>query len=315
VRYRPGQKIPYVEVPLMRSKHILSILMVFGLIGTGWAYSNLEPAYPHAWSENSGWINGLPNDDRGVVIGLYYASGYAWDANTGWIHFGDGFPANGFAYGNDGNSDYGINVAGIGANGKLDLRGLAWSPNTGWLVFESAGNPQVDPISGSVSGLVWSPNMGWVVLRTETFQGWEVQDLPMGPDNDGDTIPDPWELLYAGDLDTLRDTTDSDGDGQTDYEEFVADTDPLDIGSYLAIVDFYLPDGDPAELTFTSKPTRTYRILTHNDLVTPTNSWADVGLSYFAGEPESDTTTRAFDPGSSTDLRFFVVRAYLPKAP
>lgn len=46
-------------------------------------------------------------------------------------------------------------------------------------------------------------------------------------DTDGDGLPDAWEQENFGDLDQSADT-DYDGDGATDYEEYLAGTDPTD---------------------------------------------------------------------------------------
>lgn len=45
-------------------------------------------------------------------------------------------------------------------------------------------------------------------------------------DQDGDGIPDAWEITMFGDLTTADETTDYDQDGLLDYVEYLADTDP-----------------------------------------------------------------------------------------
>jgi len=42
-----------------------------------------------------------------------------------------------------------------------------------------------------------------------------------------DTIPDAWELSYFSDLAIINDTTDYDGDGLPDIDEYTHGTDPL----------------------------------------------------------------------------------------
>jgi len=56
-------------------------------------------------------------------------------------------------------------------------------------------------------------------------------------DADRDGIPDTWERNYAGNLSDLSSgTSDRDGDGQTDYLEYVARTDPTDADNVFRIV-------------------------------------------------------------------------------
>lgn len=65
-----------------------------------------------------------------------------------------------------------------------------------------------------------------------------------GGDADGDGIPDAWEAIYAAGrnghegLNSLEDdaTADNDGDGRTNWEEYVAGTDPLDEDSVFGVV-------------------------------------------------------------------------------
>ncbi len=64
-------------------------------------------------------------------------------------------------------------------------------------------------------------------------------------DTDGDGMPDWWENSYAGLDPTVPDgDQDLDGDGATNYEEFVADTWPNDPGSVFRIV-YFQPFHDP----------------------------------------------------------------------
>ena len=52
-------------------------------------------------------------------------------------------------------------------------------------------------------------------------------------DTDSDGLPDDWEVFYFGNL-SRNGSGNYDGDPMTDFEEYVADTDPTNKDSYLA---------------------------------------------------------------------------------
>ena len=71
---------------------------------------------------------------------------------------------------------------------------------------------------------------------------WETKDVTANemdndPDSDSDGLPDDWELSYFGDLSHGPDGDDDTGggDGMTNYEEWVAGTDPTDNTSFLRV--------------------------------------------------------------------------------
>ena len=264
-----------------------------------------------AWGANTGWISfrhDRPSPPDGVVFGGAFLSGHAWSANLGWIHFGDGSPANGRAYSNTG-SDHGVNHDGTG-----NLTGYAWSANTGWINFGWASasdpdRPRVNLLDGRFSGLAWSANTGWVNLGTGQLTTRSMQDA----DSDQDGIPDWWEILRLGDLTTADGTTDSDGDGVPDLAEYGADTDPENPNSFLRIVTHtHAPGISESTLTFTTTPSRLYRIESSND-PGDAGAWTDSGFGTFAPDAGA-TTTRTFRyPGHPR--KFFRAVAVVPLAP
>ena len=274
--------------------------------------ANIDPSYNYVWGSNSGWIDGLSGDGRGVQIGLFYLSGYAWSPNTGWIYFGNGSPENGYAYRNVDNTDFGVSVVGIGEDGTLLMRGFAWSPNTGWMLFEEIGNPRIDPIQGAILGYIWSPNMGWITLGDALNHGWEVGYLPTGEDTDGDGIPDPFEYMYAGTINLLNETGDADGDGVLDPDEYLADTDPLDPGSRLRIVGYHVSsNGQDVRLQFTSSPSRIYRIRGSNDLSSNPMTWPEDGPGIVNPDIGTDITAIEFSQRTPANAHFHVVEPLL----
>lgn len=89
-------------------------------------------------------------------------------------------------------------------------------------------------------------------------------------DDDGDGIPAFWEILhFSGPTNAVADI-DSDGDGWTNREEYIAMTDPLDPTSSLRIQSIEVRDvqgDDLVTLSFTSSMARIYGLQTTDDLV------------------------------------------------
>jgi len=89
-------------------------------------------------------------------------------------------------------------------------------------------------------------------------------------------ISDSWERNYFSSASTNRtQLTDTDGDGATDFAEFIAGTDPTSTNSVFA-VPAPAPQGDGSlRFTWPSVPGRAYRVLVTTDLVnwTPATDW------------------------------------------
>jgi len=260
----------------------------------------------YAWSANAGWLELTPHRASygdGVRVSDRFLSGYAWSDSTGWIHFGNG-PANLMTYRNDSNTDYGVNHDGLG-----NLSGLAWSANTGWINFGWAtpadpNRPRFSLLNGVFTGCAWSPNLGWISLETGILK----TDLMTIPDTDGDGISDSWEMARARNLTTLNGTADGDGDGVTDKDEFFADTDPLNVTDYFDIL-AYEPGNTSSLLTWTSRPTRLYRIFSTTDL----ERWTASVLNNIL--PDAGASTTRTTPHPAGPRRLFRVDAVLPLQP
>jgi len=256
-----------------------------------------------AYGANVGWIECRGDVANGAVIGEYICTGYLWAANVGWIALGSGTPANGIHYQNNSASDWGVNHDGLG-----NLRGYAWGANIGWIAFETNGAPKVDLWTGKLSGSVWSANCGWISLSNAVALV-QTATIAPGADSDGDGIPDAWELQNFGNLTTANASSDADGDGQSDKNEYLADTNPVDASSNLRIT--YFSRGTPTPsynvLQWTARPTRFYAV-DYRSALTPPGAWTN--LVTF---PTPGASSVGFDDFGSQ--QFYRVRVFRPLMP
>jgi hypothetical protein len=297
---------PSILRAAVRAKLILTGITCFGGVVLSVATpieSSISSTNQFAYSSNAGWINFRPNSENGAQVHENLLCGYAYAANFGWIHFGDGSPDNGHKYSNNSSTDYGIN---LNADGSLE--GKAFAPNIGWVSFEKIwGQPRINYSTGRFSGFAYSGNIGWISLDTE-FSDLVTSYIAIPVDNDGEGIPDSWEMENFGDLTTARTTTDYDGDGVTDSKEYLAGTDPKDPQSQFRVVyHSYNTANSSSSITFTSVKNRLYRIEHDSDLQ---GSWADSGLGLIAASPET-VTSRTFTYPNSSRF-FFRVQAIKP---
>jgi len=271
------------------------------------AASTINATNRYAYGANVGWLDWRGDDTNGAIIGTFICAGYLYGANVGWLHLGSGSPVNGYAYGNLGTNDYGVNHDGAG-----NLRGYAYGANIGWVAFETQGAPTVDLLTGNLSGYAYGANVGWISLsNAQAFV--QTDALDTGPDTDGDGIPDQWEYARAGNLTNMNATSHGDGDGVSDKDEYGADTDPFDTNDYLRVTALSVNSGGTTStVTWSSHATRLYRVLGCDDLLG--GAWATNTPPGLVTPDSGATTTRAV-PGSTATQRFFRVQAVLPPGP
>ena len=124
-------------------------------------------------------------------------------------------------------------------------------------------------ISGNYLGTsVSNPTNGNYGFNFMSLNGTQIA-LPSA-DSDNDGIPDAWELQYFSSLGVADSTSDYDGDGATDYMEYLAGTNPKDpLSTFEArslVVDF--TGGAGYVIRWASVSNRLYDLLKSTNLMT-----------------------------------------------
>ncbi|MDC0497493.1 lamin tail domain-containing protein [bacterium] len=130
---------------------------------------------------------------------------------------------------------------------------------------------------------------GYPLLRTGTT----TWGAPTAGDADADRIPDRWEFSYFSS--DIAPGDDPDGDGQDNFDEFVAGTNPTDQNSY-----FKIQNLTARTLQWNSNNGRTYTIYRTDDLSQP---FEEIAVS---GSPFIDTAVHDNQP-----TYFYKVKAEL----
>ena len=98
-------------------------------------------------------------------------------------------------------------------------------------------------------------------------------------------ISDAWEKYYFGaELTNRTDLTDSDGDGMSDYAEFIAGTDPTNAASKLVFTSAVVQTNSAVQFQWSAVPGRSYQLLSSSNLTTwvPIMGWTQATRSPMA---------------------------------
>ena len=210
-------------------------------------------------------------------------------------------PLNHIQYQNSSAADFGVNQDGLG-----NLSGYAYGANIGWINFESNGAPRVDLLTGKFSGYAWSANCGWISLSNAlaVVQTGFIQQGLLASNG----LPIAWLLQNFGTT-NIAATADSDGDGQSDANKYLAGTDPNNADTLLKIT--YFTRGTPSPtynvLRWSAVPSRYYAVQKWPSLTT--GEWRD-----YLSMPWPGWSIVGFDDFNPTN-EFFRIRPYRPLLP
>jgi Tol biopolymer transport system component len=120
-----------------------------------------------------------------------------------------------------------------------------------------------------------------------------------GADTDGDGMDDDWEVAFFGSF--SRDGAgDFDVDGMSDLQEFLAGTDPTNLGSVLRVVTVSLASGGSTGLYWGASPGKSYRVEYKDDLGAAT--WKELSRVM-----ATSTSASAVDASPDSSHRFYRV--------
>lgn len=215
------------------------------------------------------------------------------------------------------------------SNTVLDLSSVFSDPDVGdSLTFSVEGNSTPTLLGTSVAGSILTldylsgqPGATFVTVRATDLDGAYVEDLfevtvqldsdgdgdpdLTDPDDDNDEMVDAWELAHS--LDPFLDdaSVDADLDGNDNWSEFIADTDPQDPASVQTFSIAGAPVTGDAVVSFRTSANRRYAVEYHDDLGPA--PWTDLGSSFWGTGSEMSVT----DSTSST-RRFYRLNIELP---
>jgi hypothetical protein len=180
--------------------------------------------------------------------------------------------------------------------------------------FEIDDNQLVTTVDLGAVGLSAPTTIQVPVVATDPVQGSIEVLIPVtltgaAPDSDQDGMLDTWEIARFGDL-SAGGEDDNDGDGSSNLEEFNADTDPLDAGDFLRILNVE-QSANGVAITWPANPGRSYSVYRNDDLTQ--GNWILIQEGRTVDVAGELTVTDASIDNPRT--RFYQVRSQSPPLP
>jgi len=169
----------------------------------------------------------------------------------------------------------------------------------------------VGPRTGNLEGfaLVSTPDTNnWCMVTDDSIANSEgvmlYRQFQPNEDTDGDSLADDWELRYFGSTGNTTGSSDADGDGHTDLEEFYAGTNPTNANSQVRI-ESLTPEGPDLRIAWRTVGGQTNIVQTATTMM---NSFSDLGSLTITGS--GDVLTNYLDAGAATNglERYYRIR-------
>ena len=169
---------------------------------------------------------------------------------------------------------------------------------------DSGGNPDGDALTNLEEYNAGSNPQAFDFLIIDAGEG-NLFVLNTGGkwlDTDDDGIPNWWERLYAGHITNMVASADTDGDGLSNLQEFIAKCNPTEKSSAFCLRDLDLLESSIGfiwVLTWDSEAERLYSVYSHTNLLTP---WPTVPVYEVEGDGMLKGYTNTY---STIGPRFF----------
>lgn len=178
-----------------------------------------------------------------------------------------------------------------GCNDKDSGSGVFYNDSGTWKLVGTVGNRYTDG----------SNFVGNFAVETKRYINW-IKSVIGDYDTDMDGLPNWWELLHGVDETSMERDGQLDSDDFTNYEEWLADTDPNDGNSFLEMMDYT----NATSVVFSSSTNRKYQVQYRIDIADTNEIW-ETEVDWFDGSL-SQTVQSVSIPTSN---RFYRVRAKL----